>query len=383
MVVHGDFPLDPRVAREARAATAAGFEVDVIALRRRGEAAAERVDGIEVTRLPLSHRRGRGSAGLVAEYFGFTAAAAARLAVRSVRRRYDVVQIHNPPDFLVAAALVPKLIGSRVLFDVHDFSPDMFDMRFRGRRGAHAIESALRGIERWALRLSDAVITVPQPYRRELILRGVDPAKVAVVMNTVDESLLPHPPAPRTGDFRVVYHGSVTPHYGVDLIVDAMAEVVQHVDARLEIYGEGDALRAVEQRVRDLGLERNVAISQEFLAQEEVLRRIAGASVGVIPNRPTRLNRFALSSKLFEYVALGISVVAAGLPTLREHFDDGEVRFFDPGDSAALAAAILEVARNPAAAEARAEAARRRYEGYRWESSAATYVSILERLATR
>ena len=93
------------------------------------------------------------------------------------------------------------------------------------------------------------------------------------------------------------------------------------------------------------------------LPHREVLERVAGASVGVVPNRPIPLNRFALSSKLFEYVALGIPAVVSDLPTLREHFSPQEVCFFRPGDATALAEALLAVARDPQAAATRARAA--------------------------
>jgi glycogen synthase len=88
-----------------------------------------------------------------------------------------------------------------------------------------------------------------------------------------------------------------------------------------------------------------------------------------------------LSSKLLEYVELGIPVAVAGLPTLREHFADDEVLFFTPGDASALAEALLAIARDPVAARARAEAARRRARAYAWEASATRYVRLLDDLS--
>jgi len=67
-----------------------------------------------------------------------------------------------------------------------------------------------------------------------------------------------------------------------------------------------------------------------------VLTRIAGASVGVVPNLPSRLNRFALSTKLFEYVVLGIPAVVSDLPTLQRYFSPEEVVFFRAGDPEAV-----------------------------------------------
>ena len=229
MVVHGPYPIgEPRVAREVAAALAAGYEVDVVAMRRSGEPSRESVDGADVVRLPLSHQRGTGLLGMVAEYVGFTALASGVVAKLMLRRRYSVVQIHNPPDFLIVAGLVPRALGAYVIFDVHDLSSDMFAMRWAGKPGARIAERLLRAIERAATSLADAVVTVHEPYRRELAARGVPAGKLTVVMNTLDESLLPRRSAPRDEQtFRIVYHGTVTPLYGVPLLVEACALIAR------------------------------------------------------------------------------------------------------------------------------------------------------------
>lgn len=381
MVVHGPYPIgEPRVAREAAAAVEAGYEVDIVAMRRRGEPRIDVVDRVRVVRLPVAHARGVGAVRLLAEYVGFAFLASVAVASRMPDRPFDVVHIHAPPDFLLIAAVVPRLFGSRVVLDIHDPSPEMVTMRFSGR-AARATAGVLRRVERLGTSFADAVVTVHEPYRRELIARGTPAAKVAVVMNTLDERLLPGPKPRTRAPLRVVYHGTVTPSYGVLLLVEAAAMVVaQGIDVRLEIIGEGDAVPALRQRVDELHISERVAVEGDHLAHRTVLERVNGASVGVIPNLPTPLNRFALSSKLFEYIALGIPVVSAALTTIQEYFSDDEIRFFKPGSADSLAEALLAVARDPEDAEARAERARRRYDGYRWEISARRYVAILDRL---
>jgi len=383
MLVHGPFPVaEPRVTREARAALAAGYEVDVVCLRRPGEPRRERLEGIDIYRLPLEHVRGRGFWAAAREYLGFTALAAAELAALARRRRYLVVQVHNPPDFLLLAALPAKLlVGSRLLFDVHDLAPDLFAERFgAGPAGLAAL--ILAACERLALRLSDAVVTVHEPYARELRARGA--RRVAVVMNSVDPQLLPPPAAAPAPGFRVVYHGTVTPWYGLDLLLEAAARIVPELpELSVDVYGDGDALPALREQASRFGLDGTVRFHPGWLPQREVLELVRSASAGVIPNRPSRLNRYALSSKLLEYVELGVPVAAAGLPTLREHFDDDEVLFFRPGDAGALADALLAIARDPEAARRRADAARRRARTYAWGESAARYVRLLDELAAR
>jgi glycosyltransferase involved in cell wall biosynthesis len=384
MIVHGPYPVgEPRVAREAAAARSAGFEVDVVAMRRKGEPARENVDGVEVVRLPLERRRGAGVAGILLEYVGFTLLASAAVAKREFGRRYDIVQVHNPPDFLIAAAFVPRLAGARVVLDVHDLSPHMFGSRFRAGRATTAARRALLGVQSVATRFADAVLTVHAPYGRELVRQGVPEDKVTVVMNTLDERLLPAARASEPGLFRIVYHGTVTRPYGLGLLVDAAGRLRDEgVLYRVELYGEGDAVAELRGQVAAAGLEDRFEVSGTYLPHEETLARVAGASVGVIPNLPGELNRFALSSKLFEYVALGIPVVCADLPTLREHFSAEEVLFFRAGDADSLAEALLAVARKPEAAAERAERARQRYEDYRWPVQAARYTSVLERLVS-
>ena len=384
MVVHSDFPRDVRVVREVRVAVDAGFAVHVIATRREGEPRRQLVDGVDVHRLPISHRRGAGAFGVFVEYGAFAVLATLRLARLSMRRRFDVVQVHNPPDFLIVAALVPKLLGSRVVFDVHDLSSDMFAMRFPSAWWARVGERGLRKMEQVACRVADVVITVHEPYRAELARRGASADRTLVVLNTVDEALLPNPSRPPSRHpFRIVYHGTVTPHYGVGLLVQALGDVIERVaDARLEIYGEGDAVRELAADAEALGIAARLTMTGELLPQAEVLRRVQGASVGVIPNLPTQLDQFALSTKLFEYVALGIPVVSADLPTIRKHFSDREILYFRAGDYRSLAEAIVAIADDLDGAIDRARAAKRRYdESYRWQLQADTYAATLQQLA--
>jgi glycosyltransferase involved in cell wall biosynthesis len=384
MVTHSAYPDDPRVAREARAALAAGFEVDVIALTETGEAREEVVDGVRVFRLPFTHARGSGFGQAAWEYLGFACGATFRLARLWLRRRYAIVHVHNPPDFLIVAALLPKVFGARVIFDVHDLATDMYSARYGARPASALVDRLLRLCETAAARVADRVVTVHEPYRRELASRGISSAKIDVVMNSVDESILPvEAVSLRAERFRIVYHGSITPHYGVELVIEAAARLSAVVpDLCVEIYGVGDSLPEVEARADELGIAHLVDFSRRQLPQREVLARVRGASVGVIANLPVRLNTYALSSKLFEYVVLGVPVVCADLPTLREHFTGEELTFFQAGNAEGLASALQSVALDGEAAAARATAALKRYRrDYAWPAQSERYRGLLADLS--
>jgi glycosyltransferase involved in cell wall biosynthesis len=386
MVVHAYYPIgEPRVQREAKAARDVGYDVTVICLRQSGEATTEQVDGVQVRRVGLSHVRGAGLGRIACEYLLFTLLASVTLAGAAARRRYDVVQVHAPPDFLVCAGLLPKLCGARLLLDIHDLSPHMYGARFDGRF-ASFVSRSLTVVQRLACRLADQVVTVHEPYRIQLLRDNVASEKVTVVMNAVDHSLLPK--AARRGtarngshrdSFTLAYHGTLTPWYGVDLMLEAMVHLEDCLpDAHALVLGDGDALEGLRDLAERSGLAGRVDFSGCYLPIEETLARVAKADCGVIPNRPSTLNRFALSSKLFEYVALGIPVAVSRLETLAAHFAPDEVTFFEPGDPVSLAEAIRWVAEHSAEAQAKAERAKTRAKGYGWEHHRARYLSVLD-----
>ena len=172
------------------------------------------------------------------------------------------------------------------------------------------------------------------------------------------------------GGFVVAYHGTLTHWYGVDLLVEAIARLEDRIpELRGLILGEGDALSSVEALAHRAGVASRIDFPDALVSHVEAMCRVAGASCGVIPNRQSRLNRFALSSKLLEYVFLGVPVVVSRLETLAAHFSSDEVTFFEPGDVESLAEAIAWVAEHPAEAREKVERARQRAQAYSWPAS--------------
>ena len=123
MVVHAYYPHDVRVRRQCEALADRGDEVDLVCLQDEGEQSTERIGNVNVHRLPLKHNRGQGVTGYLVEYSALFLLAFVKLTMLSIRHRYRVVQVHNLPDFLVFTTLVPRMLGARVLLDMHDITP--------------------------------------------------------------------------------------------------------------------------------------------------------------------------------------------------------------------------------------------------------------------
>ena len=73
---------------------------------------------------------------------------------------------------------------------------------------------------------------------------------------------------------------------------------------------------------------------------------MADADLGVVPKRADSFGNEAYSTKIMEFMALGVPVVVSNTKIDRYYFDDSVVRFFESGNSDALAAGMLEIMRD-------------------------------------
>lgn len=388
MVVHARYPIgEPRVQRQALAAVEAGYHVDVVCLRHVGEPAHETVEGVDVHRLPVSHDRTAGAAGMAVEYLAFFALAAVKVARLSWRERYDVLHVSNPPDLLVFTGLLPRLRGAHLILDVHDLTPDLFEWRFGDVLGRRFVRRALEWQERLSVRAADSVMTVHDGCAaalEERSTRGGQP--IAIVMNALDERLLPERLPERSGwhdPVSLVYHGSLTQLYGVHILIDALAKTDVAGRAVLDVLGDGDDRPRLERQAAELGLSGSVRFSRGFVPIRAALEAVAECDIGVVPFDDLPINRFSLPSKLFEYVVLGLPVVCARTDTIARHFAEDELFFFRPGDPDDLAQRLRDVLADPVGAQEQARRARERYEDYRWERSKARFLELIKAPRTR
>ena len=188
--------------------------VDVICLRDdSSEPAFDSLNGVNIRRVPLRRRRGGKASYLFQSTAAFISICFALLTLRSLRRRYHLVHVHNMPDVLVFSALVPKLLGARVVLDLgrpHAWSTTtIFNLDATSRAVAQ-----LKRFERWSIALADTVFTVNQACKRMFGTRSCKPEKVRVIMNSPDERLFtlttPEPGRPRdpAKPFVIMYYGS-------------------------------------------------------------------------------------------------------------------------------------------------------------------------------
>jgi len=367
MVVHEHFPRDFRVRREARALAAAGLEVTVVSLKEPGQPASEQLDGLEVIRLPIRRHRGQPLAVYLAEYLAFASAASAAVVALHLRKRFDVVHVHSPPDFLVGAGLPAKLTGARLILDDHDLTPELYASRFRGR-GGRAARFLTERAEQFSCALADRVITTTEAFKRLLMERGVPPGKILVLHNCPDPQIFkPRRSRKKKSDLVIIHHGTMLHRYGLDILLDAYARVLPEMPpSRLEIFGTGDFLPHLRKMASGPPLAGKVTFHGE-VPQEQVARALTSADLCVVPNRTDPIMELAFPTKLLEALHVGVPVIVSSTRLVAETFPSGGVRLVPPEDPQALADAILHLARNPEAREALSAEGRKQAKRFSWD----------------
>src|SRR5947209_5617479 len=101
------YPFHPRVRRLTEAAADAGYAVDVICLRQPQEKHYEVYNGVHIYRMPMNRRVGGSLPIKILRWCWFLLVAGATVTWLHLRRPYDVIVVHNMPDFLVFSALFP------------------------------------------------------------------------------------------------------------------------------------------------------------------------------------------------------------------------------------------------------------------------------------
>ncbi|TMB56478.1 MAG: glycosyltransferase family 4 protein [Chloroflexi bacterium] len=382
MVVHAVYPGDPRVRRQTDLLGEAGHEVDLFCLRGPDEAAEETGGPLRIIRLPVN-RLFTGFAGHLAEYLAFAGIASVRLAREHRRRRYRLVQVATVPDFLAFAATPLKLSGVPLLLDLHEDMPEFFRDRF-AHPALRPLMPLVSGTARASAFFADELITVHEPLRQLSIARGVPPEKISVVMNSADTRLFD--PAlhlrrsfMQDGELRIIHHSNLQRIYGLDIAVEAVARIGDGHPLRLDVYGDGPFRPQVEAAIERSGTAERVHLNGR-VPMDDLPGLIAGSDVGLVPSRPEPYMEFSLSTKLLEYAAMGIPIIASDLATFRAHFTPEAIRYVAGGDPDALAGAIRAVAADPTGAARLGAEARRQAAGYAWEVQGRRYLEIVERL---
>lgn len=337
-VVLEDFPgSEARVQRQALALAESGHEVRVICAR--GQSSEASWNGIKVHRTRVSKVKSGGMRRRLLEYLAFSIESLLLCLSITTSFRPDVVQVANMPDSLVISMLPLRwLRGSRLVFDLHDLMPELYDAR-----GGGYASRVLQAVESIAVHAADRIITVT-PMCVDRLRSRYPGERIHLVPNAVDLSNYPSESGKRLagGPLRVAYVGTVTHRFGVDILCEAVAELLNHgVDLCLDVYGDGDqlaSLRAVHRNVSAIRFHGQVP-------HRQAMQSLTACEVGVVPYRDSDFMRLAFSTKAFEYAGAGLITLLSDIDSLRRQMNNSAALYFAEGSAQSLAIALLGISR--------------------------------------
>jgi len=385
VIRQGVYPYDARLTREIKALLAAGHEVDLICLRFGDEPPREEpAERLAVHRVPIKRRHGN-KVRYVFEYGAFFVAATLLVAWLHLRRRFDVVQVNTLPDCLIFAAAVPRLLGARLLLDLHECMPEFFALKY-ALPPEHPVIRLVAWFEQASIRFADAALTCTEPMRERFVERGASAAKIGVVLNSFDDerfNLRRHPNVQRAdGRFLLVCHGTIDHMYGLDLVVRAVAALRDRIPGlQLRIYGDGPGRAGVQALARELDVAGQVFFSPGWMPLDDLLPRILEADAGVVAIRRDGCFDLTHSNKMYDLIALRKPIVMSRTRAVEAYFDDDCFQLFESGSEHDLARAIYELYAHPDIGRRIVAKAARVGEPYRWVHQAKAYLATVERLA--
>ena len=348
MIVYSVYRRDNRVIRYAEALAARGDTVEVISLKQNPtDPAAEKVGSVQVYRVRGRYTKNQKHQGeYLLPILWFGAAATARLAWRHIRRRYDLIHVHNMPDFLVFAAGFPRLTGAKTILDIHDIMPEFYASKFQ-KAGSTFGVAVLKTIERVSARFANHVIISNHLWLKPFVARSAPEQKCSVFINYVNQGLFYPRPHAANGDKRIImFPGGLQWHQGLDIAIRAMPAVLRKIpNAEFHIHGDGNRKDELVELTRDLGLMDKVRFFDPRPVSE-IAGVMSQADLGVVPKRADSFGNEAYSTKIMEFMSLGVPMVVSSTKIDRFYFNDSVVRFFESGNPDALAEAIIEVLEN-------------------------------------
>jgi glycosyltransferase involved in cell wall biosynthesis len=382
MVTHSFYESDGRVSRYAEALARRGDEVEVFGLRSSPDLPrAQTLRGVRLFRLQSRlGKRERTQSSYLFPLLRFLVLSSCRLTTRHLRRRYDLVHVHNVPDFLVFGAWLPKLTGAKVILDIHDIVPEFYASKFGSNSSPQTVR-ALKIMERLSAAFADHVIMSNHLWLEKYCARTRSADKCSVFINNVNSEVFhPSPRHRADGKTIVLFPGGLQWHQGVDIAIQAFQQVRAEIpSAELHIYGDGNMKQDLVKLTAELGLSDFIHFFRP-VGLTEIAAVMADADLGIVPKRADSFGNEAYSTKIMEFMSVGVPVVVSSTTIDRYYFNESVVRFFESGNVEAMSAAMFEVLRDESLRQRLAGNALAYAKRHSWDTRKTDYLQLVDAL---
>lgn len=385
MIAYTNYPSDARVRREAETLASTGdFEVSFLALQEENTAKSYELEKVKVIELNVKKYRGQNKFNHFKSYTKFLFHAFLSCNKLFFARHLDVIHVHNMPNFLLLAGILPRLFGKKMILDIHDSTPETYFARY-GRTPNKLIFKFLCWEEALFCSLANNVICVNHVQRDALVRRGVPSQKIVISMNAPDPKWFRAANTIKGNkhnkETKLIYHGTIARRLGIDLAIRAFAKICKsNSNVGFYILGDGEGIAECEELSTLFDIDEYVHFSKKMLPLESLFKILEDMDIGIIANRGNPATELMLPVKLLEYVATGIPVAAPRLRTIEYYFTDEMVSYFEPENVESLAQAILDLSKNEIKAKEQAGKAKAFLDQYGWEKNKTDLINLYKEI---
>lgn len=340
---------DTRLQQQAKTLSSEGANVDVLCLRSKNKVRIEEGITIHGVIKPIPKET---IIKYLVSTFTFALFCFFKLQKFAFKKKYDLIIVHTLPEFLVFVAVIQKMRGSKILLDVRDTSVELFDSKW-GKDNKKILMKFIKISANLACKYADKIITASPGFQEKLIGRNVPSEKISIIFNSADTTIFQFDSRREfkkiTSGAKLIYHGTIAERFGIDIAIEALALLQQKIpDSELQIFGFYDESykEKLKKLISELNLEKHVFLNgRESL--ENIYKFVKMSDIGIVPYRSDEFMQLALSTKMFEYVASGIPVVATRLRPAEFVFNDECIIYAAPNKPQEFADNLERLCLNP------------------------------------
>lgn len=346
MVVYAYYFTDARVKGYVKYLAKKGIKVDILALKEPDKKLKKEKISSNIEIYYLTDKYiGKSVLGYIWSYLKFFIFAFWKLTLLWRKNHYPIIHIHNMPNFIVFSAVIPKILGAKIILDMHD----IMSLNYQSKYGNSKLGAFLGAEERLSSFFANKIICADH-FQKDFLIkkRGINKNKISVIMNFPYLDIFKYNIEKRQNKsiLNIVYHGTITYRLGIDLILKAIAKVKDSIPIKFYLYGTGDYMEECLKLITQEKLQDIVHTSKRFFAMENLPNLLKDKDLGIIGNRKLTISQYLLPVKMMEYMAMGIPVIAPRLSNISHYFNENMLCFYEPENVDDLADKIIYLYKN-------------------------------------
>lgn len=301
----------------------------------------------------------------------------------------DIIHAHSPSLNGMPARKAARKMGVPIVYEIRAFWEDAAVDHGTFAEGSLKYRVSKR-LETTLMKKVDALFTICEGLKYDMVLRGIPAEKITIIPNCVDMGAFRPIPYDKelaatlglTGKTIFGFIGSFYRYEGLSLLLDGFAKALEKgIDARLLLVGDGPDGDEVRGKARAMGLEGPVVFTGK-VPHADVDRYYSVIDVLVYPRERMRLTELVTPLKPLEAMAMGKVVAGSdvgGIKELVTHHKDGFL--FPAGDKDALAGLLMDLAAGEKDLTRISTAAMETVRSkHNWKIAVSRYLPVYERL---